>query len=86
GVQMSNAATDVSGVVIDNVQDPGPAHEAGLQNKDVVTACNGKPTFDAADLSALVRVLKPGQTVKLTVQRGGKTLTIDVVLGEHPYE
>lgn len=86
GVQMSNALVEGDGVLIERVQDPGPAHSAGLLDKDVITRVDDKPVNSSADISNLVGGRKPGETVRLTIRRGDKTLTIDVTLGEHPYQ
>jgi PDZ domain-containing protein len=59
---------------------PGsPAAAAGLQCNDVVTAINTLPVHTANDLVKGVHAAKPGQTVRLTLQRigsGGKPHTV----------
>ncbi len=61
-----------------------PADKAGLQSGDVITKVNGT-TLDAThSLQTVIGTYKPGDTVKLTVNRGGKTITVNVTLGTAP--
>jgi regulator of sigma E protease len=59
---------------------PGsPAARAGLRPGDAVRALNGRATPWFEELRELV-YLRPGQTVRLTVDRGGRTLGLPVRL------
>ena len=51
---------------------------------DVITHVDGKSVESAADLQQLVDAKKPGDTVKLTVVRAGKTRTVNVTLATRP--
>ena len=52
---------------------------------DIVTAINGEKVRHFEDMVAyLVTKASPGQTVKLSILRGGKPMEIEVVLGERP--
>jgi len=67
----------VSGLV------PGSAAEkAGIQAGDVLTALDGKPIANLQGYSELLKTLTPGQTVRVTVLRQGKELTLSSTLGE----
>lgn len=59
----------------------GPASKAGLQEKDVITAVDGKKVDQRQSLSSLLGVHKPGDKITLTVQRGGESLKIVATLG-----
>ncbi len=61
-----------------------PAAKAGLKVGDVITAVNGTKIDKAHSLTALLSQHQPGDKVKLTVLRGGKTLHITVTLGTAP--
>ena len=65
---------------------PGtPAAAAGLAADDVITALGGKPIKRAADLQKALERTKPGDVVKLTAIRAGRTLpAITATLGHHP--
>jgi S1-C subfamily serine protease len=45
---------------------------------------NGTPITEPGDLSSTVLEHKPGDRVKLTVERGGDRRTIEVQLGTRP--
>jgi len=58
----------------------GPAERAGLHPGDVVIALNGTRVADSAELIVAIRSHRPGETVTLTVSRGGKQSQIRVTL------
>jgi len=61
-----------------------PAAKAGLKDGDIITAVNGQTVDESHDLSSLIVTHDPGDTVSLTVQRGSRTLTLDLTLGTLP--
>jgi putative serine protease PepD len=64
---------------------PGtPAAKAGLKVGDLVTALNGKSITSADALTAAVSNGKPGDTITLTIRRGGATKQVSVTLGVRP--
>jgi putative serine protease PepD len=64
---------------------PGsPAAKAGLQAKDVIVAWNGKTLLNSDALTAVVTAAHVGETVTLTIRRGGETKTVKVTLGDQP--
>jgi len=67
---------------IEVVEDEGPAAKAGLKPGDVITKFEGEAIDTADEVRALMRKKKPGEVVKVTVQRYEKTLTIEVTLGK----
>jgi serine protease Do len=72
-----------------DAQDPGviagsPAANAGLQEGDIITKVNSDSIDSTHTLSTLIAKYKPGDNVTLTVNRGGKTQTINVTLGTAP--
>jgi putative serine protease PepD len=58
----------------------GPAEQAGLKEGDVITAVDGKAVKDATALIVAIRDNAVGDTVVLTVQRGGSEQQISVTL------
>jgi S1-C subfamily serine protease len=87
------------GVLVQEVVKGGPADKAGIQGGntsatieganfslggDIITEVNGKKISSMDDVINLVNAAKPGETVELTVLRGGSTKTVDVTLGERP--
>ena len=88
-----------SGALITDVVDGSPADKAGLKGStgettfqlqhiktggDVVIAVDGKPVFQNNDLSELIAVHKPGDTVTLDIIRDGHPASVDVTLGSRP--
>lgn len=62
------------------VVDGGPASEAGIREKDIITKVNGVEIGASGGLSTLVGEYAPGDTVALSVMRGRNELTIKVRL------
>jgi S1-C subfamily serine protease len=88
-----------NGALISDVVGGSPADDAGLKGStgettfqlqhiktggDVVIAVDGKPVFQNNDLSELIALHKPGDTVKLDIIRGGQHASVDVTLGSRP--
>ena len=69
------------GARVASVEPGSPAADAGLQAGDVVTAIDDRPVTSSTELTAAVRSRTPGDAVTLTVQRDGRTVTIEVTLG-----
>ena len=59
-----------------------PSEQAGLQLNDIITHVNGEEISGSSDLVAYVRNCKPGDTMKLTVYRGGQTMELTLTVGE----
>jgi regulator of sigma E protease len=67
---------------IDSVGDDTPALAAGLRVGDTLRAVDGQ-TFDSWDrFQILMARTKPGQTVEITIERGGTTLDVPVTLSD----
>ncbi len=70
------------GARIVSVTDGGPGQKAGLQAGDVVTQLDGRKIETSDALVAAVRAHVPGDTVKLVL--GGGSRTVDVTLAGQP--
>ncbi|MFZ0161738.1 MAG: trypsin-like peptidase domain-containing protein, partial [Kineosporiaceae bacterium] len=90
GVQLDERYTGegvkVSGQVIGGqaVTPGGPADKAGIKPGDIVIAIDGRPVTSPVELVVAVRAKAVGETVQLTVRRGGRTLTLAVTLAAAP--
>jgi S1-C subfamily serine protease len=81
----SEQGVDVTdGALVMEVQPGSPAETAGLQVNDVITAVNGEAVDAEHTLHDRMVAYEPGDTVTLTVLRGGETLEIEVTLGQFP--
>jgi len=69
----------VTGALISDVPD-GPAKTAGIKAGDVILNFDGKEVKDSRDLVKQVGNSQVGKTVRVIVQRDGKTQTLKVVL------
>ena len=77
-VQKYHLPKGQSGAVVTRI-DPGSAAEvAGLKPGDLVTALNGSPVKDAADLRNKIGFLRVGEMAELTLSRGGKLVGVQV--------
>lgn len=62
----------------------GPADKAGLQEGDVITKVNGTSIDEKTSLLSVLSSYKVGDTVKLTVVRGDKTIELTARLSAAP--
>jgi 2-alkenal reductase len=98
-IQDANDLDTQFGAYIGAVRADSPAAQAGLQGTtgtrqiddiqvpvggDVVVAANGDPIADFGDLQGRVADLRPGDTLKLTIIRGGERQQLEVVLEARP--
>ena len=88
-----------AGVAVTSVKAGGPAAKAGLHaatgskfvagssyptGGDVITAFDGKRLTSTQQLEGLVAAKQPGDTVTLTIERGGKSHALKLTLGTRP--
>ena len=84
GVTVSDTASSnglVTGAQISAVEEGSAADEAGLESGDIVTRLDDQPITSSEALVATVRGYRPGDTVTLTVRRGGDTEQLEATLG-----
>jgi serine protease Do len=70
------------GVVVTEAVPGGPAASAGIKAEDLVIAMDGKPVKDGDDLVARIADTPVGNTVTLTIDRGGQKLDKKVTIGD----
>lgn len=75
-------AYGINGAGVSTVAPGGPAGRAGLRAGDVITAADGTRVSSPNDLLTILAHLKPGATMQLSVNRGGRALHLSVRLGE----
>jgi serine protease Do len=61
----------------------GPADKAGIKDKDIITKINGLAVGSQGGVSSLVGEYAPGDTIELTLLRGGGERTVKVTLGSY---
>jgi S1-C subfamily serine protease len=87
------------GALVEQVSPGSPADKAGIKGGDqtatvqgeqfvvggdVIVKADGTTIRTADDLIALLGTKKPGDTIKLTIERDGKTQVVTVTLAERP--
>ena len=75
-----------TGVLVNEVYPGGPAERAGLKVGDIVSAVDGRPVDDPPSLVFRIGSRAVGGTVKLSLLRDGKPLTVAVELRRAPEE
>ena len=70
------------GAKVEKLAPGGPAEKAGLQVDDVIVAVDGESINSASKLTAAIRAKEAYSKVTLTVERAGKTITIEATLGD----
>jgi putative serine protease PepD len=82
GVDLNGSSTN--GAQITSVQPSSPGSAAGLQANDIITAVNGKAITSTQGFIETVDNYAPGNTITLTIKRGGQTQNVHLKLGSRP--
>lgn len=75
---------NAAGALVAEVQSGSPAAKAGVHAGDVILAFNGQSVETSGELPPMVASTKPGSDATLKIMRGGKTMTLDIKIGEMP--
>ena len=79
----ANLSVDYGAYVAD-VQADGPSATAGIQADDVILAIDGQRIDQTNSFTEVLFAYQPGDTVEVTILRGGEQQTVEVTLGERP--
>ena len=71
-----------AGIRVISVNEGGPAEQAGLQPGDIILTMDGKRVTTLDEMNACLYTHAVGDTVPLTVYRGGKQISLSVTFGE----
>ncbi|MEW5900968.1 MAG: PDZ domain-containing protein [Acidobacteriota bacterium] len=71
-------------VEIGEVEDESPAELAKLKEGDILLTIDGKRIVNSQVFISEIHSRKPGQDIRLEVERDGKTVEVKVKLGEYP--
>lgn len=69
---------DEKGVKVLDVDENSPAAKAGIKENDIITSFEGKQVTSAGDLAKASREAKEKSTLKVQLNRNGKTQTVDI--------
>lgn len=75
---------DGQGIVLTGVSSGSPAEKAGLKANDIIVMMAGKETPGLAEMVAVLRAHKPGETIEVVFWRGEEKKTVKVTLGLRP--
>ncbi len=71
-----------TGVYVVQVLDGGAAQKAGIEVNDRIVSFDGQEVNSAAEVKALLRRHKIGDTVDIVIERNGQQKTVQVVLNQ----
>jgi serine protease Do len=71
-----------NGVLVQEVQQGGPADKAGLQPGDIITSVDGRTIKDGDDLVNDIAARKPGSTARIGYLRDSKSGNTAVTIGD----
>ncbi len=71
-----------SGALVTDVDPQGPAAQANIEPRSVITAIGDEEVETSGDLLSALREYSPGETVEMTVASGGETRTVTVELDD----
>jgi serine protease DegS len=77
---------EAQGLVVAGIFRDGPAHIAGLQPGDIMTAIDGASISSSQTSMNHIATLKPGRTTVIDVRRNGREVQFRVQIGERPQE
>jgi 2-alkenal reductase len=86
GQEAATAQLGIEGVVVVRTVPGSPAQRAGLRGVnpqtgeigDIIVGANDRPVQRLSDLTAVLETIGVGQSVELTLDRGGRTATVRV--------
>jgi S1-C subfamily serine protease len=76
--------TQATGVEVVSVEEDGPAHQAGVQEEDVIVSLGEEPTATVDDLHKQLLKLPVGVPAVLTLLRGERRIQRMVLPGDYP--
>ncbi len=71
-----------SGLFVVSMESNGPGDKAGVLFGDVIVALEGRAMTDIRDLQAFLEPESVGRTIPVLIIRGGKTIEVNVTIGE----
>ena len=79
-VQQEYGLSRSSGVLVTSVDASGPAAKAGIRQADVIVSVDGTAVTQREQVVSLIGEKRPGDSVSVTIDRAGQSLTLNVTL------
>ncbi|MGC1183674.1 MAG: trypsin-like peptidase domain-containing protein [Candidatus Dormiibacterota bacterium] len=73
-----------NGVLVQHVDDEGPAAKAGVRKGDLLTKALHAELSRASDLHRVLATAKPGESIELELLRGMEEKTVEAILASEP--
>jgi putative serine protease PepD len=73
-----------AGAEVTTVTPGGPAEGAGVNAGDVITELDGQPVSGSTDVARIVNTKKPGDHLRIRIDRSGQDVTLDATLQNRP--
>lgn len=70
-----------AGALIQTVKDGSPAEKAGIQAGDIIIKMDDRPIKDQIDFARVIETKEVGDTLTITVSRGGAPMTFKISVG-----
>ena len=77
---------DVAGAMVTEIEAGSPAAGAGLLDGDIILSVAGKKVNAAATFEGIMKGYAAGDTVRLSLLRGGRNLSVSLKTGAYPAE
>ena len=81
GISLGREGLSLGGVEVEAVYERTAAARGGIQRGDVIRSVNGREVFLVGQLQRVIASYYPGESVELVLQRGDRTLRLNVTLG-----
>jgi serine protease Do len=78
--KLNTNVKNFNGVLLERIEEVGPASEAGLQTGDIITKINDKEINSTSAFEEELSYRYPGDKVNITYTRNNKTTTIPITL------
>ena len=72
------------GVLVGSIEPQGPAHKAGLEAGDIITAVGGKRVHHVQELLLAVAAVPPGKSAAIDFERGAKKDRVTITVAGRP--
>jgi S1-C subfamily serine protease len=81
---VSSELAPEGGAEVREVVGDSPAARGGMRSGDTIVEIAGQPVREPDDVSAVVNSRRPGDEMRVVVERGGERRTLTVTLGDQP--
>jgi len=81
---ISRDSATTNGLLVTSTYLNGPADSAGLRQGDIITHIDSQGVVDGRATMHQIAMMRPGESIAITVSRNNRSLTLNVELGTRP--